>query len=300
MSVQPAVAGRDTGRAGSTSGALVALTVFGALGALMAVVAWWIGVRTGWGQQLEDYAFEGRKATWYRFRQVGTRGFSAVWVPVALVSAVGAVVVAFRRRGLVLAAAAAVVVAVPPVLATGLKRVIERPDLVELMWANPRNSFPSGHAALVASVSLAWVVVVAERSRAWVAGAAAVGVGVGAAAILGTGWHRMSDVVGGVGLAALVAAVVLVVVVWSTGARLLGGDGDEHRGATLVEFAIPLGLAILACVAVYWLRNPRSDPAHPMWAFVGSVFAAVFTVSTLPLLLALTLDRLPRAPRRSP
>jgi hypothetical protein len=188
--------------------------------------------------------------------------------------------------------------AVPPVLATGLKRVIERPDLVELMWANARNSFPSGHAALVASVSLAWVVVVAERLRARVAGAAAVGVGVGAAAILGTGWHRMSDVVGGVGLAALVAAVVLAVVVWSTGADVLGGGGDERRGVTLVEFAIPLGLAILACVAVYWLRNPRSDPAHPMWAFVGSVFAAVFTVSTLPLMLALALDRLPRAPRR--
>jgi hypothetical protein len=300
VSVQPAVAGRDTGRAGSTSSALVALVVLGALGALMAVVAWWIGVRTGWGQQLEDYAFEGRKATWYRFRQVGTRAFSAVWVPAALTAAVGAVVVAFRRRGMALAAAAAVVVAVPPVLATWLKRVIDRPDLVELMWANARNSFPSGHAALVASVSLAWVFVVAKRSRAWVAGVSAVATGAGAAAILGTGWHRMSDVVGGVGLAALVAAVVLAVVVWSTGARVLGGGGDERRGATLVEFAIPLGLAILACVAVYWLRNPRSDPAHPMWAFVGSVFAAVFTVSALPLLLALALDRLPRAPRRNP
>jgi len=300
VSVQPAVTEGDTGRAGSTSGALVALAVFGALGAVMAVVAWWIGVRTGWGQQLEDYAFEGRKATWYRLRQVGTRGFSAVWVPVAVVSAVGAVIVAFRRRGLVLAAAAAVVVAVPPVLATGLKRVIERPDLVDLMWANARNSFPSGHAALVASVSLVWVVVVAERSRAWVAGAAAVGVGVGAAAILGTGWHRMSDVVGGIGLAALVAALVLAVVVWSTGAEVLGGRGAERRGVTLADVAIPLGLAVLACVAVYGLRNPRSDPAHPMWAFVGSVFVAVFTVSALPLLLASVLDRLPRAPRPRP
>ncbi len=298
MSVQPAVAGRDTGRAGSTSGALVALVVLGALGALMAALAWWIGVRTGWGQQLEDYAFEGRKATWYRFRQVGTKAFSAVWVPVALVSAVGAVVVAFRRRGLALAAAAAVVVAVPPGLATGLKRVIERPDLVELMWANARNSFPSGHAALVAAVSLAWVFVVAPRSRGWVAGVAAVATGVGSAAILGTGWHRMSDVVGGVGLAVLVAAVVLMVVVRSTGTGLVGGAGDGRRGVTIVEVAIPLGLAILACVAVYWLRNPRSDPAHPMWAFIGSVFAAVVTVSAPPLLLALALDRLPRAPRR--
>jgi hypothetical protein len=294
VSVQPAVAGRDTGRAGSTSGALVALVVVGALGALMAVVAWWIGVRTGWGQQLEDYAFEGRKATWYRFRQVGTRAFSAVWVPAALTAAVGAVVVAFRRRGVALSAAVIVIVVVPPLLATGLKRVIDRPDLVELMWANARNSFPSGHAALVVGVSLAWIVVGAARSRTWVAGAAAAGAGVGAAAILGTGWHRMSDVVAGAGLATLVTAGVLVVVVWSTGARLVSGGADERRGATLVEFAIPLGLAMLACVAVYWLRNPRSDPAHPMWAFLGSVFAAVFTVSALPLLLALALDRLPR------
>jgi len=292
VSVQATVTGRGTGRAGSTA-ALVAVAALGALGAL---VAWWVGVRTGWGQQLEDFAFEGRKATWYRFRQVGTRAFGSVWVPAALLAALGALVVGFRRRGPVLAVAAAVVVAVPAAVASWAKGVVDRPELVELMWANARNSFPSGHTALVAGVSLAWVLVVPARSRTWVALVASGTTAVAAAAILGTGWHRMSDVVGSLGLVASVAAVVVLVVVRTTDGVVTGGDSSVEGGGDWQRLAVSVGLAALACLVVLIVRNPRSNPAHPMWAFVGSVFATVLVAAAVPLVFAAALDRLPSRP----
>ena len=84
-----------------------------------------------------------------------------------------------------------------------LKEVVVRPDL-EVVGSSTHNSFPSGHVAVVTALVLAFLLVLPPAARWWVLvpGAAAVVV-VGASTMI-TGWHRLSDVVGG----ALVAAVL--------------------------------------------------------------------------------------------
>lgn len=82
-----------------------------------------------------------------------------------------------------------------------LKLVLSRPDL-GLDDSTTHNSFPSGHVAVAAGLVFAVLLAMPACARWWCAipGLAAVSV-VGVATVL-TGWHRPSDVIGGVLLAA--------------------------------------------------------------------------------------------------
>ncbi len=84
-----------------------------------------------------------------------------------------------------------------------LKEVVVRPDL-GVAGSSTHNSFPSGHVAVATALLLAFVLVLPTAARWWFAAPGAVVVVVVAASTMITGWHRLSDLVGG----ALVAAVL--------------------------------------------------------------------------------------------
>jgi hypothetical protein len=95
------------------------------------------------------------------------------------------------------------------VLAELLKAVLSRPALVSGQDWILRNSFPSGSATIAAGVGIALLLASPDRLR-WVA----LVVGAALAAIIGqatqiTGWHRMSDAVGGVLLVVTLACLSL-------------------------------------------------------------------------------------------
>jgi membrane-associated phospholipid phosphatase len=84
-----------------------------------------------------------------------------------------------------------------------LKAVVVRPDL-GVPGSSTHNSFPSGHVAAATALLLAFLLVLPPVARRIVLVPGVVLVLVVAAATMITGWHRLSDLVGG----ALVAGVL--------------------------------------------------------------------------------------------
>lgn len=98
-----------------------------------------------------------------------------------------------------------------------LKLLVSRPDL-DVAGSTTHNSFPSGHVAAATGLVFAVLLMLPARARWWraVPGSAVVAA-VGAATMI-AGWHRLSDVVGAVFLAAALGCVA----VWSAGERWRG------------------------------------------------------------------------------
>jgi membrane-associated phospholipid phosphatase len=84
-----------------------------------------------------------------------------------------------------------------------LKEVVVRPDL-GVPGSSTHNSFPSGHVAVATALVLAFVLVLPPVARWWFVVPGAMAVVAVAAATMITGWHRLSDLLGG----ALVAGVL--------------------------------------------------------------------------------------------
>ena len=119
---------------------------------------------------------------------------------VAAMTAVALIGLLRRRAGLGVLAVA--VMGSAALTAQALKVILPRPELLEGPVWLLRNSFPSGTATVAASIGIAALMVVPDRLR-WLTLVAAAGL----AAVIGqatqvTGWHRASDALGGVALAA--------------------------------------------------------------------------------------------------
>ncbi|MFC4000473.1 phosphatase PAP2 family protein [Prauserella oleivorans] len=78
-----------------------------------------------------------------------------------------------------------------------LKLILIRPDL-GIEASTTHNSFPSGHVAAAAGLVLAALYAMPTRARWWCAIPGAVAVSTVGAATVAVGWHRPSDVLGGV------------------------------------------------------------------------------------------------------
>ncbi|MFK3984204.1 phosphatase PAP2 family protein [Micromonospora sp. NPDC050397] len=85
-------------------------------------------------------------------------------------------------------------------LAGAAKSVISRPEF-DLPGSTAHNSFPSGHVTAAMALLLAFVLVLPDRARWWLAVPGAVAVSAVASATMIAGWHRFSDVIGAVLLA---------------------------------------------------------------------------------------------------
>ncbi|MEO6090742.1 MAG: phosphatase PAP2 family protein [Umezawaea sp.] len=111
--------------------------------------------------------------------------------------------VVLLSRRLWTSVAAVVVVLGSVVAARVLKEVVVRPDL-GVSGSSTHNSFPSGHVAVATALVLAFLLVLPPVARWIVLVPGVVLVMAIAAATMITGWHRLSDLVGG----ALVAGVL--------------------------------------------------------------------------------------------
>lgn len=97
--------------------------------------------------------------------------------------------------------AGAAVVLGSVVAARLLKELITRPDL-DVVGSSTHNSFPSGHVAAFAGMVFAVLLVMPPRVRPWLVLPGAVGVTVVVGATMVAGWHRLSDGLGAVLVAA--------------------------------------------------------------------------------------------------
>ncbi|MBA2561001.1 MAG: phosphatase PAP2 family protein [Propionibacteriales bacterium] len=151
------------------------------------------------------------------------------------------VVIAVARRRRALAAGALAIVAGANLTTQGLKNVVlTRPDY----GYGSRNSFPSGHITVIASLVLAALLVMPRGARWLVQLGGSLGVAVTGVGLVVAGWHRPSDVVAGLGVTLAWGAFVLAVI--ST------AGVDESPG------------------------RPRS---HPIALLVGLVVAAAFFIA---------------------
>ncbi|MFI6762194.1 phosphatase PAP2 family protein [Micromonospora sp. NPDC050417] len=110
-------------------------------------------------------------------------------------------------------------------VASVAKSAIPRPEL-GVVNSTTHNSFPSGHVTAAMALLLAFMLVLPNRARWWFALPGAAGVSAVASATMIAGWHRFSDVIGGVLLAEVLfflAAAALTVrrAIPGTGIRLI-------------------------------------------------------------------------------
>ena len=141
-----------------------------------------------------------------------------------------------RREPLALVAAATMLGAV--VLAEILKGVLPRPALVEGPIWLLRPSFPSGSAAVAAAIAIGGLMVAPDRLR-WIAMIGGVTfAGLIVEAVQTTGWHRLSDTIGG---------VLLVIAVGSAGLVVLARGGYvAPSDAARIDRRIRVALLVLA------------------------------------------------------
>jgi hypothetical protein len=211
---------------------------------LLFVLAYLIFVGTTPGQRIENLALLGAELRSDADRAAALDRLSSVTVAIFALALVGVLATGFVRRREVLAVTAAGSMVIAVLLAEVLKDVLPRPALVDGPAWLLRNSFPSGSAAVAASIAIGALLVVPDRLR-W----AVLIAGVIFAALIGesvqtTGWHRLSDTIGGVLLVIAVSASGLVLL--ARAGRVSPSDGariDPRLRGVLLAMAV--GAAVL-------------------------------------------------------
>lgn len=204
----------------------------------LAVVTYVALVTTEPGQRVEDLALRGAELRTSTEREAALGRLSVVTVAGVALAVVGVLTAGFlrHREPLALLAATAMVGAI--VIVEILKEVLPRPTLVDGPPWLLRNSFPSGSAAVATSIAIGALLVAPDRLR-W----AALVAGALFAAIVGeavqtTGWHRLSDTIGG---------VCLVIAVSASGLALLSVGGSvELSDAARIDRRLLTGLYAVA------------------------------------------------------
>jgi membrane-associated phospholipid phosphatase len=195
--------------------------------------------------------------------------------PTLIAALLGALLLvgAFRRR--LVAGVVAVGVVVSTVLVAGaVKSALPRPDL-QIESSTTHNSFPSGHVAAATALLLAFVLVLPGWARRCLAVPGAMGVSVVASATMIAGWHRFSDVLGGVLLAVtLFCLAAAALAAWPGEHHAAGGrdGGGPWRG--LAEAAVGLVVLVWALVVVV----PDLAASLQRGALIAIVVASVATM----------------------
>ncbi|MEV5206046.1 phosphatase PAP2 family protein [Micromonospora sp. NPDC053740] len=202
------------------------------------------------------------------------------------------------RRRLVAGAVGVGMVVCAVLLAGAVKSELPRPDL-QVLSSTTHNSFPSGHVAAATALLLAFMLVLPGWARRWLAAPGAVGVSVIASATMIAGWHRFSDVLGG---------VLLGVTVFCLGAAALAawsGDGDTTGGSDggslwrrLAEAGVGLVVLVWALLVVV-PGLAASVQRGLLIAIVAAAASTMFLVGAVVFLVRST-EFAVRVPARSP
>lgn len=155
-------------------------------------------------------------------------------------------------------------------------RLLTRPELFEL---DAPNTFPSGHMTVFTVLAAALIWAVPARLRALVSAAAAALLGAVSWQLLAYGWHRPSDILGGLALGTLAFSLAgLLRPARSRGTAVLGRTVSV--GLALVGWIVAAAAVVLAGVAT-WRSNP--DLMLNAGEF-GGVAAAALAARTVFLL----------------
>lgn len=248
-----------------------------AVGSVVYLVAVWLRI----GQELDYLGFEGRKSVDYGSR----RGLTAlVELGTPLLLGIGALVIAGlgRRRGGRASAAVLISVASAPIAASLLKATLGRPDTLRFRWATLSNTFPSGHAAVVIAMTMGIITMVDRSARARTTMVMIVIVAVHTVGVLGSGWHRPSDVAGGLLLGTAFASAVIPVAI-----RTKAPVSDPQKVALAwyhdcrsVGAVLAVNVSTTAAVGLVF-RNTPANPDHPFLVLLLTLLG----VSSLAILL---------------
>jgi membrane-associated phospholipid phosphatase len=220
----------------SNSGQTICFRLF--VAALLGVatgLTYFVLVRTASGQ-----AADHRMLSW--FDPTLTRASGEVPLPLTVPAPVlfagtlfAVCVIGLSRRAVRRTVVAVVLMGVAAALAQLLKLALDRPDLAQKIRYTD-NSFPSGHVTVAAVCVFALMLVLPTRTRWVVAVAGSVWVCAVGISTLVAGWHRPSDFLGGVLLAATCYAAATTFVVKSTPA---GYEAQQNNTVPLPRINNP-------------------------------------------------------------
>ncbi|MEW1590289.1 phosphatase PAP2 family protein [Micromonospora vinacea] len=183
-------------------------------------------------------------------------------------------------------------------VAGAVKSALPRPDL-QIESSTTHNSFPSGHVAAATALLLAFMLVLPGWARRWLAVPGAAGVSVIASATMIAGWHRFSDVLGGVLLGVTVfclAAAALAA--WSGDRDAAGGADGGNLWRRLAEAAA--GLVVLVWVLVVVVPGLAASVQRGLLvAIVAAAASTMFLVGAVVFLVRST-DFAVRVPAGEP
>lgn len=227
-----------------------------------------VAVRLGFGQHVDDLAYEGRKAIRLPVRRAWASVLLVVSAPLAVAATGITAVVAARRGEARFGVASVLAVIAAGVLSRVAKWALPRPELLEFSWAGPANSYPSGHVAVFATAVML-VASAAPRGRRHVVVPAVAGLLTWqATAVLTSGWHRPSDLLGGFAVAALAVGATALL---APPLREVPDPADPQLRAWTVP-AVAIVVASLPLAA----RVPAPGPTHSTSSYwlAGLVVAA--------------------------
>ena len=232
--------------------------------AAVSVAVWYVVfVRTRWGQELDDLAFEGRRAVSAATTQRTDRMLHAVTESSLFLLGGAIVLLALAQRRVRVAVVAGACMSCAVVTTEILKlRLLDRPSFGGVQGIS-HNSYPSGHATIGMVLSLGLVMVAApswRRPATLVAALVATAFGT---AVLASGWHRPSDSLGAAGVALAWFAAGHAVLLWLD-ARLPSTRGAAGADDVPMSRALLMGVAaaVVAFVVYAAVRSIGDEGLH--------------------------------------
>ena len=227
-----------------------------ALSLVILAALYLVFVRTRWGQEVDDLAFEGRSAVLPQATRRTDRMLNAVTESSLFLLGGAIVSLALAQRRLRLAVVVGACMSGAVATTEVLKRyLLTRPQLRGVQGII-ENSYPSGHATIGAVVALGLVMVSASSWRRAATVVAALVATAFGTAVLASGWHRPSDSLGAYAVAFTWFAAGHAVLLWSDEHHPyphgVANDDDRPPSRSLLVGA---GLALLAFTTLAVLRS---------------------------------------------
>jgi membrane-associated phospholipid phosphatase len=252
--------------------ALLALMAAGAIGL---VGFYLLFVRLPIGQRWDDRALLGGQLASPEARHALTSALHGIRISTLIAMIILLIAIGLVRKQIGVAVVTSVAFGGAIVSAEVLKRLLPRRDLAPELNAYVNNgnieTYPSGHSTIAMAFALGLLLVAGPRYRTAVAAFGMLWAAVVPMAALAAGWHRPSDVLGGMALALLWMSAAGVI----TRSTLTDSTSSHH----LVVLA---GTVLLFCTVALagwiWLGDPAQVP-------VGGGFVA-FLLSELAIAIA--------------
>jgi membrane-associated phospholipid phosphatase len=242
---------------------------------LIALVALYvIAVCTPFGQSAENslvigYADQARISR--ILYSVGPPPLKAEEATIVLGVVLILLVAALRRQWILGVAAVGVPVGTIACAEILNKFLLPRPDISDAPRDLVEASFPSGHVAIAAGLTLGAILVATPRARRYVAAVGVVWLAVTAAAVQALYWHRPSDAIGATLIACLWYGIALRLLPdtqpmakpHAVPALALAAIGALCAGSRTDSVVRPLIFAVtgLLCAVIVWFTVVRRSPA---------------------------------------